>query len=117
MVYPRSAAHWTSMLAVYDTSYFAAVPGVHKPTSGGSGLYNTCIMRDPIAYKTGCKDWKVPDNGRWWLRDTIYTEPNGDYTSNAFLGFHGFDGNNTVYNDGSSTYYTSKYICSLNDKP
>ena len=103
------------MLAVFDTSYFAVVPGVHKASSYGS--YTSCIMRDPIAYKTGCKDWKVPDNGRWWLRDSPHGAPSGDYYANAFLAFYGFVGNTTDFNDYYDYYSTSKYICSSNDKP
>lgn len=37
----------------------------------------------------GTRDWVVGDRGRWWLRDTTFGEPNGDYSSYGFLGISG----------------------------
>ena len=42
-------------------------------------------MRNPNFYASGTSAWTVPDGGRWWLRDTVFSEPNGDYTPNSFL--------------------------------
>ncbi len=114
IVYPRSKAQWTWMLAKFGTSYFSTIPGVTKPGSGGS--YTGCVMRDPKSYGSGCGDWKVPDGGRWWLRDSTYSEPNGDYTGNCWLSMYQHDPNDIRFNDGNCSYSTSKYICSTNDK-
>ena len=61
-------------------------------------------------------DWKVPDGGRWWLRDSQYSEPNGDYTGNCWLSMYKWDSNDIQFNDGGCSYSTSKYVCSTNDK-
>jgi hypothetical protein len=111
IVFPRSRAHWVSMFALFDSSYFDAVPGVYKPS--GSGDYTTCAMNS-----TGCPDWQVGDGGRWWLRATDYSEPSGDYTNGCWLGLNpdlGVD--DLQFNDWNCGVSTTKYICSTNDKP
>ncbi|MBI5607478.1 MAG: proprotein convertase P-domain-containing protein [Deltaproteobacteria bacterium] len=115
IVYPRTKSQWISMLGKYGTSYFATIPGVTKPGDGGN--YTGCVMRDPKAYGSGCGDWKVPDGGKWWLRDSTYSEPNGDYGANCWLSMYNFDPNNIQFNDGTCGYSTSKYLCAPNDKP
>jgi cysteine-rich repeat protein len=114
IVYPRSKAQWTWMLSKYGSSYFTTIPGVTKPGNGGN--YTGCVMRHPGSYGSGCGDWKVPDGGRWWLRDSTYSEPNGDYTANCWLSMYQHDANDIRFNDGNCSYSTSKYLCSTNDK-
>gem|GEM_PF-4392108 len=115
IVYPRSKAQWTYMLNRYGSSYFSTIPGVTKPSDGGN--YTGCAMRNPAYYGSGCSDWRVPDGGRWWLRDTPYSEPNGDYYANCWLSMYNWDPNDIRFNDGNCSYSTTKYICSTNDKP
>ena len=115
IVIPRTQAHLNALLTRYDSSYFATVPGISKPTSGGN--YTNCIMRDPNTYGTGCTDWQALDGGAWWLRDSTLSEPNGDYTANCWLRqSSGSSASNYTFNDGSCNYSTVKYICSTNDK-
>lgn len=89
MVIPRTKAHWLAMVARYDTSYFAAIPGIYNTVSSTS--YTTCIMRDPTAYGSGCSGWRALDGGKWWLRDSTFSEPNGDYTAGGWLGGYTVD--------------------------
>ena len=128
LIYPRSQGHWKSMyefangvLGVSLNSVMAICGAVTRNTQlNGSGNYTNVIMRDPNNYLSGALDWKVPDGGRWWLRDLFYSEPNGDYSYNAFLSFSGVspDGSNLTYNDGYSSAYTgTSYLVSTNAKP
>ena len=111
IVYPRTQAHWESMIARFATSYFPFIPGVYK--TGGGGNYTGCSMNS-----NGCNDWRVGDGGQWWLRSSTYSEPNGDYTANCWLGTRSVsDPSNITYNDGNCNYGGSSYICSTNDKP
>ena len=56
------------------------------------------------------------DNGTWWLRDTPYSEPNGDYGSYCFLGMGGWTLPVLYFNDGTCGYSSgSNYLCSTND--
>ena len=121
MVYPRSAAHWASLLARYSKSYFVFATVYRNNTDRGD--YTTCIMRNPAFYSTGCPDWSVPDGGRWWLRDTTFYEPNGNYRADDVLGINSISlplGGSSIYFDddyNNSVFSTINYICSPNDKP
>ncbi len=119
MVIPRSKSHWLSMTSKYDSSYFATVPGIYSPVGGTS--YTSCIMRDHAVYSTWCPDWQALDGGHWWIRDTVFNEPNGDYTAGCWLSTYGWVTATTINNGQSINDYncnnsTTKYICSTNDK-
>jgi hypothetical protein len=125
LFYPRSKDHWA---AIYDfvvnisgstiANDIKTVGAVHR--NGAGGNYTGIVMRSSIYYITGTTDWRVPDDGKWYIRDTTYGEPNGDYTANAFLGLIGLnsDGSVTGFNDGYDyNYYTgTTIICSTNVK-
>ena len=140
LIYPRSQGHWRAIyrfannvlgdLAGYCQTCYAVtaavstVPAGAYPTSPSlNGNYTTYIMRNPKFYGTGAPDWRVADGGRWWLRDTTFGEPNGDYNPNAFLGLHAVgyslnsDGSLSGFNDGYGSYVTgTKYLVSTNLK-
>jgi type IV pilus assembly protein PilA len=133
LIYPRSKEHWIAMSnfvrnVIGDTSnnYFRTRYAIYRVNSSGNGSnnYTSRIMRDPNYYGTGAPDWRVPDGGRWWLRDTTFSEPNGDYTAYNFLGGSTFPnpytGQDLGFNDITSpnTYQTgSFYLLSTNAKP
>ena len=127
LIYPRSQLHWQSMynfvvnvLGSSVGTYFATTQAIYRTTTTVSGNYTSYIMRNPVGYGTGAPDWRVPDGGRWWLRDTTYPEPNGDYSNNVFLGLSNFTStaNDLRFNDIPQGYYTgTSYLVSTNAKP
>ena len=136
LVYPRSAAHWTAMnnyvknvLSDSTNDYFQTTYVVYRMpgSSGGSrsGNYTSVIMRDPRFYGTGTEDWRTGDGGRWWLRNSTFGEPNGDYSARAWLGLGSggytmasYAGGDIGFNDGTASYLTgTKYLVSTNAKP
>ena len=97
-------------------------------------------------YCPGCKDnamkstnanigtlWRTSDGSDWWLRDTKFREPSGDYSSNCYITVTNPDPNNVQFNDyncdthdGGITPFSkaSEYFCqatqgkrSFNAKP
>lgn len=140
LIYPRSQGHWRAIyrfannvlgdLAGFCQTCYAitaeistAPVGIYSTPPSLNGNYTSFIMRNPIYYGTGAPDWRVRDGGRWWLRDTTFGEPNGDYHPNAFLGLHaaGYvlnsDGSLSGFNDGNGSYFTgTKYLLSTNLK-
>jgi hypothetical protein len=87
-----------------------------------NGNYTTYAMRNPNYYASGPPDWKVPDGGRWWLRDSTFGEPNGDQYAYGFLGLYaaGYglssDGSLTGFNDGGTYPTGTSYLVSTNLK-
>lgn len=136
IVYPRSPQHWQAMrnyvsnvLGDTGNSYFQTCYAVYRTTSNTagsrSGNYTSVIMRDPRFYGSGTEDWRTGDGGRWWLRNTAFGEPNGDYTARAYLGLAaggysmvGYSGGDVGFNDGTAAYALgSSYLVSTNAKP
>lgn len=134
IVYPRSPQHWQAMrnfvsaLGDSGNAFFATTYGIFRtPGSAGgsrSGNYTGVIMRDPRFYGTGAEDWRTGDGGRWWLRNTTFGEPNGDYTTRGYLGIAaggysmvGYSGGDISFNDGGSYSSGTSYLLSTNAKP
>ena len=124
LVYPRSQAHWKSMyeyvvnvLGSSTGTYLRTTGAIHRV--GGIGNYTSLSMRDPNSYESGAPDWKVPDLGRWWIRDNPYSEPNGNYTNYGFLVLQGILSNGFIsaFDDGGAQPTGNYYLVSTNAKP
>ena len=127
LVMPRSKYHWRAMQNAVKLArpsgsfdnYFATSYGVYRNTVGYGGDFTGNVMNssDPVAGIA----WRVKDGGRWWLRDTPYGEPNGDYYLNAFLGggmYENWDLGELQFNDAYDHYFTGNYyLVSTNAKP
>merc|ERR1712151_744436 len=55
--------------------------------------------------------WRTRDGSPWWLRDSRYNEPNGDYHANCYLHIYDVNPNNVRFNDGNCNYQTNAYLC------
>lgn len=119
LVYPRSKEHLAAMLAflahesIPVQAAMRTCGGVHRTT--GSGSYAAYTMNSA----SGIPDWKVPDGGRWWLSDSPYSEPNGDYAYGGLLSLEGIseDGTITRFNDAHGVSTGTKYLLSTNAHP
>ncbi len=126
LVYPRSKQHWEAMAdfvrdelgesgSDFDR-YFRTAYAIYRDNSTDSGSgddedYTNQIMRDPNFYGSGADDWEVPDGGRWWLRDSTFGEPNGDYLNYQMLGIYSIRVNTS---DGSADDTSESYRVSEN---
>lgn len=137
LVYPRSVLHWRAMtdyvrniIGSTNNDYFQTAYVVYRNTSSNGGTvggnYSSYIMRNPGFYPSGAPDWKTGDGGRWWLRDSTFTEPNGDYAERNFLGIgaggythpNPYTGQDIQMNDNTAGYSTgTRYLVSTNAKP
>ena len=138
IVYPRSKYHWRAMSNAVNVmiaankagggsygNFFTTAYAVTRSTNtgnAGSNNYSYKAMRSSdYGGASNAPDWNVKDNGGWWLRDDItYTEPNGDYTLNAFLSNgmpNPYNLENISFNDGNASYSTGNfYLVSTNAK-
>jgi len=124
LVYPRSIDHWKSMyefvtnvLGSNTATYLQTCGAIYR--NGGIGNYTSYVMRDPNSYAGGAPDWQVPDGGRWWLRDSVYGEPNGNYTNNGFLRLYQVTSTGYINNfdDLGAAATSTTYLVSTNAKP
>lgn len=141
IVYARSQAHYASIynfcvnvLGVSASTYNQTCNGVYnfqRTVSTGSYPGGACDTTyscqsnhlngnyTPYAMRSGSvPDWRVPDGGRWWVRDSATGEPNGDQCCNGFLFSSGpaSDGSIAGFNDGGAASTGTTYIASTNAK-
>ena len=132
LVYPRSKEHWRAQVNFVRNqlgqtgsnlrSYFVT-PGKIWNTSAGN--YTGYVMRNPQFYGNGvpANSWRTGDNGRWWLRDNTYSEPNGNYTPYSFLYFwssyppDNYNGQDMLFDDAGTRSTGGNYLVSTNAKP
>jgi len=121
--YPRSKEHWAAIynfVVTVSGSTIAndvkTVGAVHR--NGAGGNYTTTVMRSSRYYLSGTVDWRVPDDGKWFIRDTTYIQPDGNYTANAYLGLGTLTSDGTVtFDDNNASCSTgTTIICSTNIK-
>merc|ERR1712051_712969 len=110
---PRSKQDWTK---VYDAMGKTISKYPRKPyllvdvTSKKDG----CGGCNEYAMKFGVKQqkmWKTIDGSKWWLRDTKYNEPNGDYKANCYLHVSNVNPNDVRFNDANCKPVSSEYLC------
>ena len=108
---PRSKSHWVSLIDRFGTDPFKQVmAGVYKPRNGES--YTFVAMNSGAMPENG---YKALDGGEWWIRDTKYSEPSGDYTKGCWLGTWGVENHPFTFNDANGNYKTNLYMCSDNN--
>lgn len=105
----RSKNHYMKLTSKYGRSRtWFKVSNVYRP-SGGCGSCTGSPMRSGGAATNS--GWRTFDGGAWWLRDSRYSEPNGDYHGNCWLEQYDWNPNNVRFNDGNCQYWTNRYIC------
>ena len=110
---PRNKADWTAVYNAFghNINNYPRKPHLLVDVTRNA---NGCGGCTKFAMKSGVKQqssWRTEDGSAWWLRDTKYNEPNGDYQPNCFLHIYDVNPNNVRFNDGSCSYYSSDYLC------
>lgn len=83
----------------------------HIYKTGGGGRYTGCAMK-----KGSCGGWRAYDGKDWWLRDTTYGEPNGDYSGWCHLHNYGWSKSyGFMFNDGGCYHSGDRYVCGTSD--
>jgi hypothetical protein len=77
---------------------------VTRPQRGCGGCRNSAMnSRNPKQ-----ATWRTRDGSPWWLRNSRYGEPNGDYHANCFLYINN---NPRGFNDHNCAYHSRSYYC------
>lgn len=114
---PRSQPCWQAAQSIWGWTTGTGNGGltyVYKPNGGGN--YTGGPFRQGNYYGSGYNDWRVIDGGRWWVRNTGFGEPNGDYDGYGGLGMYGQNGYEMGFNDGGAANGGGQYVCSTNAK-
>merc|ERR1711934_234098 len=80
---------------------------VTKASNGCNGCRNYA-MKSTVAQQ---KVWRTQDGSAWWLRDSKYNEPSGDYHANCYLHVSNVNPNDVRFNDANCAHYSSAYLC------
>jgi hypothetical protein len=73
---------------------------------------------------TVANSWRATDGGQWWLRDTTYSAPDGNYNANCLLALSTWASqgstltpSNLMFDDNTCSYSSgTSYLCSTNDQ-
>jgi hypothetical protein len=114
---PRSPRDWKTFLNSGGVPLRAPhwIIDVTRPQNGCGGC-----TRYPMRSTTPQQaTWKTADSSAWWLRNSRYNEPNGDYTANCYLDLWRTPNseNNIQFNDGRCNYRSRSYYCQPVAKP
>jgi len=57
--------------------------------------------------------WTTSDGSGWWLRDTTYQQPSGDYTANCYMDLwqNPANADAVTFDDKSCTAHSTSYYC------
>ena len=110
---PQSKPDWTIVYTAMrkDIKQFPQKPHLIidvTRSSNGCGGCKSYAMKSGVSQQSS---WHTDDGAPWWLRDSRYNEPNGDYHANCYLHIYKVDPNDVQFNDGSCSYYATDYLC------
>jgi len=82
---------------------------VTRPQNGCGGCTRYAMNSKNPAQMT----WRTSDGSPWWLRSSRYTEPNGDYSANCYLGLTKTPANENsiMFNDHRCKHNSNAYYC------
>ena len=116
---PRSYDHAKAVYDIYGMSGTYLV-GIYRPESGCGSCTSYAMNSDAMAIyeaNTNGVGWTsvAPIADPWFMRETTYSEPNGDYTAYCWLYIYAWnDGTGWDFNDANCGYCYSRYLCSTN---
>ena len=110
---PRSKADWVAVHNAHDKKrgnypqnpYI--IVDVTRDANGCPGC-NNYAMNSGVAEQSS---WKTSDGSNWWLRDSKFESPSGNYQANCYLRVIGVDPDNVRFNDNGCDFSSSDYLC------
>jgi hypothetical protein len=84
---------------------------VTRPQNGCAG----CTRYPMNSGERRQKSWVTSDGSPWWLRDTKYDQPSGDYRANCYMALRTplTNPNHVTFNDYSCKIHSKSYYCQL----
>jgi len=111
---PRSRADWETFIASAKPLRAPHwIVDVTRPENGCEGCTDVA-MNSETAH-----GWVTSDGSSWWLRDSAYTQPSGDYTANCFMDLwqNPINGETVTFDDRDCEVHSTSYYCQPVLKP
>ena len=105
---PSSQQDWTTATASIDIPGAPHVIVDVTRSKDGCGGCTKYPMKSSVPQQSS---WVTSDGSPWWLRDTSYKEPNGDYVANCYLSVSRTTPTDIKFNDGNCAYSSNQYLC------
>ena len=105
---PQNQQDWQT---VKDSTTIPAAPHLIVDVTRASNGCGGCTKYPMNSGVTQQSTWKTSDGSPWWLRDTKYNEPNGDYIANCYLSIISVKADDITFNDGNCAYSSTHYLC------
>jgi len=118
---PKSYDHGNAVRQMFHHWQYR-ITGIYRSEDGCGGCTQVAMnSEDQKAYEAeGFRGshvgFKSIASGPWFLRSTTYSEPNGDYDANCWLGLHGGWDEDVGFrfNDARCNVRSTNYLCSSN---
>ena len=107
---PQSKEDWKTAIASTKTKLPAAphlIVDVTRPLNGCGGC-TRYAMKSGVPQQSS---WVTEDGSPWWLRDSKYNEPNGDYKANCYLSISSAKPDDITFNDANCAHSSTHYLC------
>jgi len=109
---PRDREDWDVLEASLDMSDAGSLHAPHMivdvtRSENGCGGCRGAAMN---SHSDGQSSWRTSDGSPWWLHDTPFGEPNGDYHANCYLRVSPRSGS-IYFNDANCNYHSTNYLC------
>jgi hypothetical protein len=109
---PRSAEDWATVVA--STDFYSlrsphSIVDITRPEDSCGGCTGAAMNSNVDAQSS----WVTSDGSPWFLRDSNFGEPNGDYTANCYLYVTGIVNGQASFNDGSCSFHSTNYLCQV----
>merc|ERR1719157_303303 len=107
---PQTRQDWTTVLnSAQPLRAPHFIVDVTRPQNGCGGCTKFPMKQTTPQQAT----WKTSDGSPWWLRNTKYSQPDGDYTANCFLRIYSnpTSADTIRFNDHSCVGHSRNYYC------
>ena len=107
---PQSQQDW--QIVVDATTIPAAPHRIVDVTRPYDGCY--CSERSNYAMNSGVPErsgWVTTDGRQWWLRDSPWNQPSGNYEANCYLALQTTTPTDVQFDDWDCNWHSTDYLC------
>merc|ERR1719487_2256110 len=110
---PASREDWTTFITSASPDDVRHPSFILDVTRPAGGCYHCGLTAPPMNSETSDSGWVTSDGSPWWIRDTAYAYPAGNYEANCYLNIESnpHSADDVSFRDTGCTYHSSAYYC------